>query len=84
MMKKTIAIALLLAAACSKQSAAPPANEAEPAANATTLVENEAPLNPPALEARSLPGSAPHSSTSSPSHPQILMLHDKYYNRSHG
>jgi hypothetical protein len=48
MMKKTIAIALLLAAACSKQSAAPPANEAEPAANATTLVENEAPLNPPA------------------------------------
>ena len=47
-MKKTIAIALLLAAACSKQSAAPPANEAEPPANATTLVENEAPLNPPA------------------------------------
>jgi len=48
MMKKTIAIALLLAAACSKQSAAPPANEAEPPAKATTLVENEAPLNPPA------------------------------------
>ena len=47
-MKKTIAIALLLAAACSKQSAAPPANEAEPPAKATTLVENEAPLNPPA------------------------------------
>ena len=47
-MKKTIAIALLLAAACSKQSAVAPANEAEPAANEITIVENEAPLNPPA------------------------------------
>jgi hypothetical protein len=46
-MKKIIATALLLAAACSKQAALP-ANEAEPAANATTPVENEAPLNPPA------------------------------------
>ena len=47
-MKKTIAIALLLAAACSKQLAVAPANEAEPAANEITIVENEAPLNPPA------------------------------------
>ena len=46
-MKKTIAIALLLAAACSKQSP-PAAHDAEPTANETTTVENEAPLNPPA------------------------------------
>ena len=46
-MKKAIPIALLLAAACTKQSP-PPANEAEPAQTDTMIVENEAPLNPPA------------------------------------
>jgi hypothetical protein len=46
-MKKAIPIALLLAAACTKQSP-PPANEAEPAQTETMIVENEAPLNPPA------------------------------------
>jgi hypothetical protein len=47
-MKQIIALTLLLAAACSKQSAAPPVNEAEPAASETAMVENEASLNPPA------------------------------------
>jgi hypothetical protein len=46
-MEKTIATVLLLAAACAKQSPQP-ANETEPPATNTTIVENEAPLNPPA------------------------------------
>lgn len=45
-MKRSIAVVLLLAAACSKQ--APPAgNEAAPV-NGTVAVEGQAPLNPPA------------------------------------
>ena len=43
-MNKAVALALLLAVACSQEPAAPKANEAAPANETTT----EAPLNPPA------------------------------------
>ena len=43
-MKRTFAMALLLAGACSQESAAPPANEAAPANEEAP----KAPLNPPA------------------------------------
>lgn len=46
-MKRSIAVVLLLAAACSKQPAPPTANEVVPV-NETAPVQNEAPLNPPA------------------------------------
>lgn len=47
-MKKTSAFALLLAAACTQQAAAPPANDVAPVENDTSPMQNEAPLNPPA------------------------------------
>src|SRR5690349_8517411 len=47
-MRKTSAVAFLLAAACTQQSTTVPANDATPADNQTAVVENEAPLNPPA------------------------------------
>ena len=46
-MKRSIAVALLLAAACSKQSAPPAGNEVAPG-NETAAVQDDAPLNPPA------------------------------------
>ena len=46
-MKRSIAVVLLLAAACSKQSAPPTANDVAPV-NETAPVQDEAPLNPPA------------------------------------
>ena len=47
-MRKTSALAFLLAAACTQQSTDLPANNATPADNQTAVIENEAPLNPPA------------------------------------
>jgi hypothetical protein len=46
-MKRSIAVVLLLAAACSKQSAPPAGNEVAPG-NETAAVQDDAPLNPPA------------------------------------
>jgi hypothetical protein len=47
-MRRTNAIFLLLVAACSQQSAAPPANDVASVENGAAAVQNEAPLNPPA------------------------------------
>jgi hypothetical protein len=47
-MRTMTALALLLTAACTQQAAQPAANEANPVESQTTVVENEAPLNPPA------------------------------------
>ena len=46
-MKRSIAVVLLLAAACSKQSAPSAGNEVAPG-NETAAVQDDAPLNPPA------------------------------------
>ena len=55
-MKKTVALALLLAGACSQQNAASPASDAEP----TNEAAPQAPLNPPAP---GQPGSLPDDRT---------------------
>ena len=59
-MKKTTAFALLFAAACTQQTAAPPANDSAPMENETSPVQNEAPLNPPPPGA---PGGLPDDRT---------------------
>ena len=58
-MKRSIAAVLLLAAACSKQSASPAENEVAPAKE-TAVVQNEAPLSPPAPDE---PGGLPDDRT---------------------
>ena len=58
-MKRSIAVVLLLAAACSKQSAPPAGNEVAPG-NETAAVQDDAPLNPPAP---GQPGGVPDNRT---------------------